>query len=99
MKNTSITLKNNDRKVIPIIVVLSVAVPLAVAALIVGPLESLTGKTLAGLAACAALVSFGPQKYFDAQFPLIWPSVIIAQIAALALVLAPFQKPENRTAA
>ena len=46
-----------------------------------------TGQNLrmsAGLAivfALTGLVSFGPQKYFDAAFPLIWPAVITAQVA------------------
>ena len=38
------------------------------------------------LFAATALVSFGPQKYFDAAFPLIWPAVITAQ-AAIAVLL------------
>lgn len=55
----------------------------AVAALILGP--SPAGRVLAGTAAMAALVSFGPQKYFDPQFPLIWPAVLTAQIAVIAV--------------
>lgn len=31
-------------------------------------------------------MSFGPQKYFDAQFGLIWPAVIGGQLACAALV-------------
>ena len=57
----------------------------AVAALILG--ASGTGRWLAGLAALAALVSFGPQKYFDPQFPLIWPAVLSGQVAAGVILL------------
>ena len=52
----------------------------AVAALILGPTRA--GGVLAGLAALAALVSFGPQKYLDPQFALIWPAVLSGQVAA-----------------
>lgn len=58
----------------------------AVAALIVGPSRSATGRVLAALAAGAALVSFGPQKYLDPQFALIWPAVLSGQ-AAVAVIL------------
>ena len=57
----------------------------AVAALIFGP--SCAGRVLAGLAAMAALVSFGPQKYLDPQFPLIWPAVLSGQVAAGVVLL------------
>lgn len=42
---------------------------------------------LAIVFAATALVSFGPQKYFDPAFSRIWPAVITAQIA-VAVVLA-----------
>lgn len=57
----------------------------AVAALILGPTRA--GRVLAGVAAFAALVSFGPQKYFDPQFPLIWPAVLSGQVAAGVILL------------
>lgn len=57
----------------------------AVAALILGP--SPAGRVLAGTAAMAALVSFGPQKYLDPQFPLIWPAVLSGQVAAGTILL------------
>ena len=37
------------------------------------------------LAALMAMLSFGPQKYLDPQFPLIWPAVLTAQIAVIAV--------------
>lgn len=57
----------------------------AVAALILGP--SLAGRVLTGIAGMAALVSFGPQKYLDPQFGLIWPAVLSGQVAAGAILL------------
>ncbi len=44
------------------------------------------GIALAVLFALTALVSFGPQKYFDPVFSRIWPSVIVAQIAVIVIV-------------
>ena len=43
------------------------------------------GGTLAVLFALTAVVSFGPQKYFDPEFSRIWPAVITAQIAVVAI--------------
>jgi hypothetical protein len=64
---------------------LGASVSIALAAMIVKPLETATGRTLSVLAAVMALASFGPQKYFDAQFGLIWPAVILGQISALVI--------------
>ena len=60
----------------------------ALAAIIVQPLGSRTGRILSVLAALMALVSFGPQKYFDAQFGLIYPAVLLGQFAALVIFAA-----------
>jgi hypothetical protein len=65
---------------------LGASLSVAVAALILGPSRTPAGRALAGLAALAALVSFGPQKYFDPQFPLIWPAVLSGQVAAGVLL-------------
>lgn len=59
----------------------------AAAALILGPSQSPAGRVLAGLAALTALVSFGPQKYLDPQFGLIWPAVLAGQVAAGVILL------------
>ncbi len=32
-----------------------------------------------------AAISFGPQKYFDAQFGPIWPAVIAGQVAIVTI--------------
>lgn len=64
---------------------LGASVAVALSAIIVEPLRNPTGRTLSILSALMALVSFGPQKYFDAQFGLIYPAVILGQIAALVI--------------
>ena len=64
---------------------LGASISIAAMAMIVHPLQSGLGKTLSVLAALLALVSFGPQKYFDAQFPLIWPAVLLGQVSAVTL--------------
>ncbi len=66
------------------------SVALALSAIIHHPLANATGRTLSLLAAFMALVSFGPQKYFDPQFGLIWPAVVLGQIAALTLFVCVF---------
>ena len=64
---------------------LGASVSIALSAIIVQPLFSTAGQALSVLAALMALVSFGPQKYFDAQFGLIWPAVILGELAALVI--------------
>lgn len=66
---------------------LSVSLAVAVAALVVGPAETPAGRGLSLLAALLAMLSYGPQKYVDPQFPLIWPAVLVAQLAVVVLVL------------
>jgi len=61
------------------------AVALAAGGLIVG-LSSAAGRVLGVLAALAALLSFGPQKYFDPQFSQIWPAVMLGQVSAAVLI-------------
>ena len=58
----------------------------AAAAIVLGSNSSRAGSVLSLAATVMALISFGPQKYFDAQFGLIWPAVIAGQIASLAVV-------------
>lgn len=43
------------------------------------------GWALAILFAVTALISFGPQKYFDPAFSRIWPAVITAQVAVVVI--------------
>ncbi len=63
---------------------LGVSLAVAVSSIVMNP-ASRTGVSLAVTSAIFALLSFGPHKYFDAQFPLIWPAVIGGQIAALVI--------------
>lgn len=74
------------------------SVSIALAALILRPLAFPAGRMLSVLAALMALISFGPQKYFDAQFGLIWPAVILGQIAVVVIlghVLFATRQPET----
>ncbi|MFY2823374.1 hypothetical protein [Ruegeria sp. MALMAid1280] len=64
---------------------LGAAMSVALGAIIVQPLDSRAGRILSALAAIMALVSFGPQKYFDAQFSLIYPAVLLGQFAAVVI--------------
>ncbi len=66
---------------------LAAALSAASAAIIIGPLEAGAGRVLALSAALMALLSYGPQKYLDAQFALIWPAVITGQVAAVAIIV------------
>ena len=45
-----------------------------------------SGVILSLLFALSGLLSFGPQKYLDPAFSRIWPAVIVAQIAILAIL-------------
>ena len=74
---------------------LAAALACATAALVIGPLGSPWGRAISLLAAMLALVSFGPQKYFDAQFGLIWPAVITGQLAAIIIAVQIFAKAER----
>lgn len=56
-----------------------------------------TAGTVFILLACAlAAVSYGPQKYLDPAIGLVWPAVVTAQIAIVALIAGLFV--ENRQA-
>jgi len=76
---------------------LATALSAAIAAIITGPLDTATGRILSLLAALMALLSYGPQKYLDAQFSLIWPAVITGQIAAVAIMLLVGSAALNRS--
>lgn len=67
---------------------LGAAIALAAAAMVMGPVRSRFGKVLSGLASLAALVSFGPHKWFDPSFNQIWPAVVLAQLAIICLFVA-----------
>ena len=77
---------------------LAVALATAAAALIVGPVAGQTGRALSLLAALMAMLSFGPQKYLDPQFPLIWPAVLAAQVAVIAVFVGVLFRQGQRSA-
>jgi hypothetical protein len=64
-----------------------VSVAVAVAAAICGPKHRI-GAGLCIAAAVLAALSFGPQKYFDAQIALVWPAVVTGQVAIVAVIYA-----------
>ncbi len=67
---------------------LSVSLSVAVGSLMLGPLNSRAGRVLGLIAALLAMISFGPQKYIDPQFPLVWPAVVFGQLCAVYIVFA-----------
>lgn len=73
---------------------IAMAVSVALAAMIIGGARK-AGKALAVLAALAAAISFGPQKYFDPAFPLIWPAVLCGQVAIVAIIVMVFKQAES----
>lgn len=69
---------------------LAMALSAALAAMILGA-YSRAGRALSVLAALSAAISFGPQKYLDAQIALIWPAVIAGQVAIAAVLVIVFK--------
>lgn len=60
---------------------LGLALATAIVAILFQDVRTKPGKLFSLLAVLAALISFGPQKFIDPAFPLIWPAVIGAQFA------------------
>lgn len=48
--------------------------------------DGAAGKLFIIVACLFAAISYGPQKYFDPAFSLVWPAVVTAQIAIVALL-------------
>ena len=71
---------------------LGAAIALPVAALVLGAARTREGRAASGVAALFALVSFGPQKWFDPAFAQIWPAVVLAQISIVALGWALYRR-------
>jgi hypothetical protein len=59
----------------------------AVTAILLGLTNTRLGRSFCVLAALLALLPYGPQKYFDYQFFLLWPSIIGAQVAIVTLLV------------
>ena len=66
----------------------------AVAAILLKP-NPRSAATVALAASLAAMVSYGPHKIVDPAFAQIWPAVLGAQAAVIALL---FQLPKLRNA-
>jgi len=43
-----------------------------------------------------ALISFGPQKYFDPELAAIWPAVLAGQVAVAAILVRIVRRPAGR---
>lgn len=69
---------------------LGASMSIALSAILTQPVATATGRGLAILAAIMALASFGPQKYLDAQIGLIWPAVVLGQLAAVVIFIRIF---------
>ena len=67
---------------------LGASLAIGLAALTASGQGTRTNTALVLLFSATALVSFGPQKYFDAAFPLVWPAVLTAQAAIAVLVVS-----------
>lgn len=65
---------------------LSASIAIAASAFVLSAGQGMAGSVATLAAVATALVSFGPQKWFDAAFFQIWPAVILAQIACAVLV-------------
>ena len=74
---------------------LGMSLSAALAAIILNSAGNGAGRVFSALAALLALVSFGPQKYFDAQFALIWPAVISGQVAAVVVLIKAVMAAKN----
>ncbi len=65
---------------------LGCSVSVAIAAFVLAATGSRLSAVISVFAALLALISFGPQKWFDAAIAEIWPAVLVAQIAAAAVL-------------
>lgn len=65
---------------------LGASIAIAIAALVLEANSNGLARTLSIAACLLALVSFGPQKWFDPVFSEVWPTVLLAQVAACTLL-------------
>ena len=66
---------------------LGASLAVAIAAWVLVRDHRIAGPLSAILAAALALLSFGPQKWLDPAIGLIWPAVLLGQIASLTIIL------------
>lgn len=74
---------------------LGAAIALAFCSILVGSEHTKPGLILALGATIAALISFGPQKWFDPLFHQIWPAVIGAQVCAAVIIARVFSQKKT----
>ncbi len=77
---------------------LAASISAAVAALVLGATTARSGTIVSVVAATLALISLGPQKWFDAAIPEIWPAVLTAQISIATLLWCAYQDRQERRA-
>ncbi|WP_299347356.1 hypothetical protein [uncultured Maritalea sp.] len=66
---------------------IGVSIGVALMAILIDPAKDRVARILSVIAVALALISYGPHKYIDPQFPLIWPAVIAAQLASLVILV------------
>jgi hypothetical protein len=69
---------------------LGAALAIAAAALMLGSSNTVAGRGASVLSALMALISFGPQKWFDPAIDQIWPAVLLGEIAAIVIAVTCF---------
>ena len=77
---------------------LAMSLSACASAALLGANQTTIGRAMSLLAVFCAMVSFGPQKYLDAQFSLIWPAVVTGQVASLVLVINLFGRQRTEIA-
>ena len=75
---------------------LAASISVAVAALVAGATTSRSGTVISILAAILALISFGPQKWFDDAILQIWPAVLLGQICAVVIVWCAYRNRRDQ---
>lgn len=76
---------------------LGASLALAVAGLLLGGAATPAGRIASALAAVAALISFGPQKWFDPALPEIWPTLLLGQAAAVLVLVQALRRQRARS--
>lgn len=77
---------------------LGASIALAVAAMLAAGDRGVLPIALSVASAFTALLSFGPQKWFDPAIPQIWPAVLLGQIAAAAVLVLCWNLTRRRPA-
>jgi len=67
---------------------LGVSIAVTVAAAMLGSADSLQGRIASLAAGALALLSFGPQKWFDLTIGRIWPAVLLGQLAVAVIAVS-----------